>query len=47
VTYEEDLDRVLAVLGQKAKAFAQEPETANHLIEASTVIAPLISATGR
>jgi small-conductance mechanosensitive channel len=47
VAYEEDLDRVLAVLGQKAKAFVQEPGIAGQLIEASTVIGPLTSATGR
>lgn len=41
VAYEEDLDRVPAVLGQKARAFAQEPEIAGQLIEAPTVVGPL------
>jgi small-conductance mechanosensitive channel len=41
VAYEEDLDRVLAVLGQEAEAFAQDPEVAEQLIEAPSVIGPL------
>jgi small-conductance mechanosensitive channel len=41
LAHEEDLDRVLAVLEQEAEASAQEPEVAEPLIEAPTVIGPL------
>jgi len=41
VAYEEDLDRVLAVLEREAEAFAQDPEVADQLIEAPSVIGPL------
>jgi len=41
VAYEENLDRVLAVLEQEVEASAQEPEVADQLIEAPTVIGPL------
>jgi small-conductance mechanosensitive channel len=41
VAYEEDLDRVLAVLEREAAAFAQDPEVADQLIEAPSVIGPL------
>jgi len=41
VAYEENLDRVLAVLEQEAEAFAREPEIADQLIEAPTAIGPL------
>jgi small-conductance mechanosensitive channel len=41
VAYEEDLDRVLAVLEQEAEAFAQDPKVADQLIEAPSVIGPL------
>jgi small conductance mechanosensitive channel len=41
VAYEEDLDRVLAVLEQEAAAFAQEPQVAEQLIEAPSVLGPL------
>jgi small-conductance mechanosensitive channel len=41
VAYEEDLDRVLAVLEQEAAAFAVESEVAEQLIEAPSVIGPL------
>jgi len=41
VAYEEDLDRVLAVLEREAEAFAQDPQVADQLIEAPSVIGPL------
>jgi small conductance mechanosensitive channel len=41
VAYEEDLERVVAVLEQEAAAFAEEPEVAELLIEAPSVIGPL------
>jgi small-conductance mechanosensitive channel len=41
VAYEEDLDRVLAVLEREAEAFTQDPQVADLLIEAPSVIGPL------
>lgn len=41
MAYEKNLGRVLAVLEQEVEASAQEPEIADQLIEAPTVLGPL------
>jgi small conductance mechanosensitive channel len=41
VAYEEDLERVLAVLEQVAEAFAQDPAVASQLLERPQVLGPL------
>jgi small-conductance mechanosensitive channel len=41
VAYEEDLDRVLGVLGDAAASFALDPAFAPHLLEAPQVLGPM------
>lgn len=41
VAYEEDLDRVLRVLGEMAGAWAQDPAWEPHLLEAPQVVGPV------
>jgi small-conductance mechanosensitive channel len=41
VAYEEDLDRVLGVLGDTAASFALDPVFAPHLLEAPQVLGPM------
>jgi small-conductance mechanosensitive channel len=41
IAYEEDLDRVLRVLGEAAASFGQDPAFAPHLLEAPQVLGPM------